>query len=98
MNDMRFGLFAPALGGGLGLSDDSKLALSLGSSDVEGLTLRSRDQGAEDVVWFGDEGGEREEDPLLLGLCCGADNLKMCTVSVADETHNRVEAALKLML
>jgi hypothetical protein len=96
MNDMRFGLPAPALGGGL--SDDSKLALSLWSSDVEGLTLRSRDQGADDVVWFGDEGGEREEDPLLFGLCCGADSLKMCTVSVADETHNNVEAALKLML
>ena len=97
MNDMRFGLLAPARGGGL-LSDDSKLALSLWSSEVEGLTLRSRDQGAVDVVWFGDEGGERDEEPLLFGLCCGADSLKMCTVSVADETHNRVEAALKLML
>ena len=50
------------------------------------------------MVWFGDEGGEREEEPLLFGLCCGADSLKMCTVSVADETHNSVEAALKLML
>jgi hypothetical protein len=98
MNDMRFGLPAPALGGGLGLSDESKLALSLWSSDVEGLTLRSRDQGAEDVVWFGDEGGEREEEPLLFGLCCGAESLKMWTVSVADDTHNKVDAALKLML
>lgn len=68
MKDIKFGRPAPGLRGGR--SDDSRLALSLWSSDVEGLTLRSLDQGAVDVGWFGEAGGEREEDPLLwFGLC-----------------------------
>jgi hypothetical protein len=101
MKDMRFGRPGPAGLMAEGRSEASRLALSLWSSEVEGLTLRSRDQGAGVwVVWFGEEGGERDEGPLLLlfGLCWGAESLKIWTVSVADETHSRVDAALKLML
>ena len=68
MKDMRFGRPGPGLMAE-GRSEDSRLALSLWSSDVDGLTLRSRDQGAWVWVWFGEEGCESEDYPLLLGLC-----------------------------
>lgn len=62
------------------------------SEEVEGLVLRSRDQFGDVDVCCGEEDDGEEE------VGAGGASLKMCTVSVAEETQRRVEAALKLML
>jgi hypothetical protein len=72
--------------------------LSLWSSEVEGLTLRSRAE--ENLFSSGEEGGEEARAELLFPFevpVLGAASLKTCTVSVAEETHRSVEVALKLM-
>lgn len=69
----------------------SSYSYSDGSSWLLLLLLRSRDE----------DGGLTEleaPDTLLLRLALGAPSLKMCTVSVADDTQSRVEVELKDML
>ena len=81
----------------------SKLVFSLcWSEEVEGLTLRSRRVG-EKRLERGDGGGDDAGAALLLlpllfaEPVLGGASLKTWTVSVAEETHNSVEVALKLM-
>lgn len=68
--------------------------LKSGWESDAGLRLRSRLAPEEDE-------GRRAEDEASLSLrfpCPDAPSLKMCIVSVAEETHRREEAALKDML
>ena len=95
--DMKFGL--PPPGVRLGRVEGSSLADRSGwDSDVEGETLRSREDQEGFEGWLGEDGGEAWWLPLAFGFWDGAESLNTCTVSVTEETQRRVDAALKLML